>query len=492
MLTYAGMLSYTIHFIYVNNFKKLSLIQKINLIIFYVFSLYPTILKYRQFPTGYPDCYVGGSIEPHRMSPNSSAPYFGLALVKIKPPRQLKIPVLPSNDPKTGKLVFHLCRSCMTSASQTMCTHNDEERSWIAVYTTSELYLAQSKNYEIVEIYEVLDWPPERRRVYNRETNTHGIFSEFIDRYLTLKVLSTGFPDDVVTDEDRDKFVDDYKMHEGISIEKESVKKNKGLRQVAKLMLNALWGRFSMKNGKRQTILYQAGEGEKLFQKLHNQQTRMCNVSLWDNVVMAEFQDAKDCAPECGNTNIFIGVFTTSEARILLYQTLDKLGDNLLYCDTDSAIYKWCPGDYEVELGDYLGCFTNELEGDGEFIQTFLSAGAKAYCYRTNLSNVVCKTKGIKLTHSAAKVLNFSTFNRLIVQKSDETPIVVEHRALHRNKQQYHIYSADKVKSFKMTNDKRVHNPNDYSSLPFGYCEQDDCDKVEFDYYNTPYYKCSS
>ena len=170
---------------------------------------------------------------------------------------------------------------------------------------------------------------------------------------------------------------------------------------------------------------------------------------------------------------------------------MDKLGDNLLYSDTDSAFYKWKPGDYAVELGDYLGCFTNELGGKGEYIQTFISTGPKAYTYVTNLGNVVCKTKGIKLTHSAAKVLDFSTFKRMVVDGSGETPAVTEHRALHRNKQQYHIYSGDKVKSFKITNDKRVWNNHDFTSLPFGYCELDDENRVDFNYYETPYYKCS-
>ena len=196
----------------------------------------------------------------------------------------------------------------MVTSSQTLCTHTDEERSWIGVYTTSELYLALSKNYEIVKTYEILHWSSENRSVYNRETNTHGIFSEFVDRYLTLKVQSSGFPDHVDTDDKKDEYIADYKKHEGIDIQKEEVKNNKGLREVAKLMLNALWGRFSMKNGKRQTVLYQPGEGDKLFKKLQNQQTRICNVSLWDDVVMTEFEDAKDSSPEYANTNLFIGM----------------------------------------------------------------------------------------------------------------------------------------------------------------------------------------
>ena len=41
---------------------------------------------------------------------------------------------------------------------------------------------------------------------------------------------------------------------------------------------------------------------------------------------------------------------------------MEKLGDLVLYYDTDSVIYIWKPGQIEIELGDYLGDMTNELD----------------------------------------------------------------------------------------------------------------------------------
>ena len=82
------------------------------------------------------------------------------------------------------------------------------------------------------------------------------------------------------------------------------------------------------------------------------------------------------------NTNIFIAAFTTCLARLKLYESLEKLGDRVLYYDTDSVIYTWKPGQTEIELGDYLGDMTNELD-NGDFIVEFISAGAKNYGYQT-------------------------------------------------------------------------------------------------------------
>jgi hypothetical protein len=46
----------------------------------------------------------------------------------------------------------------------------------------------------------------------------------------------------------------------------------------------------------------------------------------------------KDCYVENDfNTNIFIAAFTTANARLRLYEMLDKLGKSVAYYDTDST-----------------------------------------------------------------------------------------------------------------------------------------------------------
>ena len=39
------------------------------------------------------------------------------------------------------------------------------------------------------------------------------------------------------------------------------------------------------------------------------------------------------------HTNVVIAAFTTSQARLKLYEELYKLSDRILYCDTDSIIF---------------------------------------------------------------------------------------------------------------------------------------------------------
>ena len=62
--------------------------------------------------------------------------------------------------------------------------------------------------------------------------------------------------------------------------------------------------------------------------------------------------------------NVFIVAFTTSLARLKLYDALDFSGDRVLYYDTDSVIYKTKRGQDKLPLGSYLGEFTDEIGGD--------------------------------------------------------------------------------------------------------------------------------
>ena len=43
------------------------------------------------------------------------------------------------------------------------------------------------------------------------------------------------------------KYIRNYYENEGILLRREMIKKNSGLRAVAKLCLNSLWGRFAMR-----------------------------------------------------------------------------------------------------------------------------------------------------------------------------------------------------------------------------------------------------
>ena len=104
--------------------------------------------------------------------------------------------------------------------------------------------------------------------------------------------------------------------------------------------------------------------------------------------VFHSFQEV--CDPVQSNVNIFIACFTTSYARLKLYDALDILKERVLCMDTDSVIYTQKPTESSIPTGNYLGEFTNELD-DGDHITEFVAAGPKNYAYNTFKGKQYCK-----------------------------------------------------------------------------------------------------
>ena len=104
-------------------------------------------------------------------------------------------------------------------------------------------------------------------------------------------------------------------------------------------------------------------------------------------------------------TNIILARFTTAHTRLHLFNVLHRLGESVLYFDTDSIIYKSSSGEDLSPTGVYLGDLTDEL--DGHHIVEFVSAGPKNYGYKLENGKCFCKIKGFTLNHSISQKLNF-------------------------------------------------------------------------------------
>ena len=90
--------------------------------------------------------------------------------------------------------------------------------------------------------------------------------------------------------------------------------------------------------------------------------------------VFHNFQE--ETIPVQTNVNIFIACFTTSYARLKLYDALDTLQERLIYMHTDSVIYIQKPGEPSIPTGNYLRQYTNEPD-EGDHIVEFVVAGQR-------------------------------------------------------------------------------------------------------------------
>ena len=89
------------------------------------------------------------------------------------------------------------------------------------------------------------------------------------------------------------------------------------------------------------------------------------------------------------DTYVVIAAFVTCYARLKLFNLLTKLGERVLYFDADLVLYVSIPVEWEPEIGDYLGEWTNELS-DGDFIVGGVFPGPKYYAFVTNEKETVC------------------------------------------------------------------------------------------------------
>ena len=130
--------------------------------------------------------------------------------------------------------MFPLCKTCSDTLNQNPCTHTDEERAILGTWCHVELMKAIEKGYEVLEIHEVWHW----------EETTDELFKDYVDTYLKIKQEASGYPKHCVTDEQKQRYIDEYYEHEGIRLDPNKIEYNSGLRALAKLALNSLWGRL--------------------------------------------------------------------------------------------------------------------------------------------------------------------------------------------------------------------------------------------------------
>ena len=147
----------------------------LSLFLFYsknaIFSLYPSVLKYAKYPAGHPEIIIS---DFKRLED-----YFGLAKVKVLPPRGLLHPVLPYTS--QGKLKFPLCRSCADGENHP-CKCSVEARAMVGVWSTPELMKALEKGYVLLKIYEVYHWTTTSQ--FGDPTN--GMFTDYINTFLKV------------------------------------------------------------------------------------------------------------------------------------------------------------------------------------------------------------------------------------------------------------------------------------------------------------------
>lgn len=412
-------------------------------------SLYPTVQFYDPMPVGAPR-YRVWQTQP---SEAQLKEVFGFVCCDIEPTRYLHHPILVELDPDTGRLVADL------------------QPKTNVVIPTPELHLAMANGYKVTRVYWWYD--------FDQSTD---LFKSYFQDVLKIKIEASGKPKWIRTPEQWDAFRDYHHQELGISLHEHQMIPNPSRKAGAKLLANSLWGKFGERSNYSQWKTYGMDTETDQIMRLEN---------LWmDGVVDIQFRKYsgdlshvaiiyKDNRTLPSNhplqklrrsrTNIAIAAMVTSHARCRLWTELNKLGDRVLYHDTDSIIYEHQPDAYNIPEGKYLGEW--ECETGGRPITAFTSTGPKCYSYMTLMedgSHKACtKVKGISLNAENAARIHFDSMKSLVVDDDDK--ILAQCLMFQYDRNKGTMITKTAIKEFKKTYAKGFIDTHTWRVYPFGW-----------------------
>lgn len=430
-----------------------------------VCSLYPHVMWEGEYPVGHPDIWFGDDMPPLEefMEMLEEDFVFGLVLCDVDPPRGLYFPVLPVL--MNHKLMFPLCYTCALEGTAdhqetyfVQCEHTVEERRIRrGTWTTPELKLAVSKGYHIHAVHEV----------WHYEEQTQDLFRPYIQHNLKMKIEASGWPPYCTNEEEKRTFMRDVKNRQGVELEYDKVIKNPGLRSIAKLNLNCLWGKFGQ-NPFRDKVEY-VTQPTRYFDLLNDDMINVKSVLLLsDDIVQVAYEHCRMGTRINSNGNVVVASFVPAYARMKLYEKLDVLQERVLYHDTDSIIYTSQEGEEEVEIGDCLGQWTDECgDSNTNWITEYVSLGPKTYAYKTHQGEMTVKCKGISLTPHARSLVHMESMKEMLVKKNKVT--VDYPRKIVRNPNTKRLHTVEFAKDVQAVITKRMRVREGINTYPFGY-----------------------
>jgi hypothetical protein len=389
-------------------------------------SLYPSVQFFDDLPCGIPIWDNDPIVENYEEYVNS---HYGYIECDISCPDNLHIPLLP--EKKNNKLMFDLV---------------DKVK---AVYSSIELKRALEIGYKITKIYKSLS--------FNKSNN---MFKGYIQNFLKIKTESAGYDGD-----DIDAYIQRYYNNCGVLLDKEKIKKNSGMKLLAKICLNSLWGKFGQNDELPTTNYIKNDAWFKLLKRHMNKEVELQNeIMIDEDTLYVSYIEKVQDKTSLMTTNVALAGFTTANARLRLYKELYKLNDRVIYCDTDSIIYEYRKNEYNTQEGDCLGEW--ELEENGD-IKNVYALAPKTYGYTSIDGEQKYKCKGITLNNGNKTHFSFDTLKNLIV--GDHKSIITYSDDFIKDKKTGNIYTKNNVPketNYNVEDFKRIFNI-DGTSTPF-------------------------
>lgn len=222
------------------------------------------------------------------------------------------------------------------------------------------------------------------------------MFKEYISKLVREKTQASKNPAYY------DRTHQEWAQRFGVHLERDKMARNDGLRSIAKLQLNSLWGKlaervkhdFSFNVDQEEFLHYENLEILGHIKFKHKLRVGPNSWLLTGQRISVPTYTKPDTLNRC-NTSVAIGAHVTMWGRRMLTTEMKKLGKRTLYHDTDSIIYAYDPSaDYNTPTGEFLGEWEEELPGCAMI--EFVALAPKTYAYR-----YIDMSKGIPIPQDA-------------------------------------------------------------------------------------------
>ena len=158
-----------------------------------------------------------------------------------------------------------------------------------------------------------------------------------------------------------------------------------------------------------------------------------------------------------------------------------KHSDRILYSDTDSIFVVVGLEDEPIEVSDFLGGLTDEVEKDypNEHIEEFICAGPKNYAYRLTNGITSVKVKGFSLNYENSKKIHMDSMRNMIESMEDNPSLtLINENKITRERYTRRVVNKREEKKYQIVYDKRIILDKGANTIPFGYTWQPETEPI--------------
>lgn len=423
-----------------------------------VVSLYPYVQFSRVFPTGTATTLYNPPLGVFNFDAWEHYAYkTSIFEIDIDVVDYIHHPVLIVNLPPTGFKFLDEAQTTIDASGRdgksVACLYNLRR----FVTTGVELFYAmKTRCYRLLHVYRVDNYSPEK-----------DLFRDYIRTFMKIKMEASGFDGDEV----QWKHYSDEAKQMGIRLNRQDMVRNEGKRFIAKLCLNSLWGKLGQAPEVKEVFLGESVEtlGDylpKMNDGLIN--SAQCKrVAITDRPWIQVEANAYDVRLLSSRTAYPVAAYVAAWGRLTLWETLNQLGERVVYHDTDSIIYHLDPNpEHNIREGTQLGEW--EAEENGEILTEVVAVAPKMYGYRVGNKEKV-KLKGVQLSQATEDKISFEYFKKIVTgEYLSGADRMVEQQKFEWMPEEGQIVTYDFYKEIKGNYTKGYIDPTTYKTYPFG------------------------